>query len=682
MPSSPIRRVASVASILFICTVATAQPSAIDALNKAFDALRAKHYDAAIDAFRTAVRAAPSRADIHMNLAYAYLKVGDMSAARDEFAAAIRLNPSDQQAALEYAYLANDTGQKVQARRTFNRLRKAGNTAAEQAFQNIDRPLAQGIARWTEAVTLTPANFSAHQELARLAEERDDFPTAAEHYRKAWELRPTEASLLVDLGRMYKELGNADDALAAFLAASRRGTPRVSEAARELLPARYPYVYEFQKALALDPKNIELRHELGYLHMEMGKPAEAEKEFRRVLEFAPDDALAAAQVGFLLMDRDDVAAAMPLLERAVKSNDRAVADRVREALRVPQHPRKRGVLQANAPRPTVPVNAEDPKSLGVKSLQAGYLNDALKYLKLAHELDPSDYAVVLKLGWTNNMLHDDKQAMEWFDLARRSADPQIATEANTAYKNLRPSVALFRTTAWITPFYSSRWKDVFAYSQLKTDLNLGRLGFRPYLSTRIIGDTRNTTGNDPAFAQPQYLSESSVILALGVATSSYKGLTAWAEAGEAIRYRNRKDVGFMTPDYRGGVSYAHGFGHTLGREGAGVFFETNEDGVYLSRFQHDVLGYVQTRLGYTLPSLGALQLQLYWNSNVTIDLKRQYWANFYEYGPGLKFRFSTMPQGLSFTVNAVQGTYLVNEGNPRGPRFYDLRAGFWYAFTH
>src|SRR5437016_4142527 len=83
VPSSLIRRVAAVASFLLICTVATAQPSAVDALNKAFEALHAKQYEAAIDAFRTAVRAAPSRADIHMNLAYAYLKVGDMSAARD-----------------------------------------------------------------------------------------------------------------------------------------------------------------------------------------------------------------------------------------------------------------------------------------------------------------------------------------------------------------------------------------------------------------------------------------------------------------------------------------------------------------------------------------------------------------------------------------------------------------------
>jgi hypothetical protein len=216
---------------------------------------------------------------------------------------------------------------------------------------------------------------------------------------------------------------------------------------------------------------------------------------------------------------------------------------------------------------------------------------------------------------------------------------------------------------------------------VKTDINLGPVGFRPYISTRMIGDTRNTERKDPAVA-PQYLSESSVILALGIATASYKGLTAWAEAGEAIRYRERKDVGFMTPDYRAGVSFARGFGHTLGRESSGLFFETNEDAVYLSRFQHDVLSYVQNRFGYTLPSLGAFQMQLYWNSNITIDLKRQYWANFYEYGPGLKFRFASMPQGLNFAVNTTQGTYLVKNGNPRAPKFYDLRAGFWYAFTH
>ena len=37
----------------------------------------------------------------------------------------------------------------------------------------------------------------------------------------------------------------------------------VAEAARELLPNRYPYVSEFQRALQFDPKNLDLRRELA-----------------------------------------------------------------------------------------------------------------------------------------------------------------------------------------------------------------------------------------------------------------------------------------------------------------------------------------------------------------------------------------------------------------------------------
>ena len=40
--------------------------------------------------------------------------------------------------------------------------------------------------------------------------------------------------------------------------------------ARELLPARYPFVSEFRQALALDPANHELRRELGYLLLAHG----------------------------------------------------------------------------------------------------------------------------------------------------------------------------------------------------------------------------------------------------------------------------------------------------------------------------------------------------------------------------------------------------------------------------
>jgi len=34
------------------------------------------------------------------------------------------------------------------------------------------------------------------------------------------------------------------------------------------------------------------------------------------------------------------------------------------------------------------------------------------------------------------------------------------------------------------------------------------------------------------------------------------------------------------------------------------------------------------------------------------------------------------------TLNLLRGAYLVNEYNPRPPKFTDLRAGFCYAFSH
>ena len=200
-----------------------------------------------------------------------------------------------------------------------------------------------------------------------------------------------------------------------------------------------------------------------------------------------------------------------------------------------------------------------PKALAEKSMKAGYMKDALKYLTIAHENDPVDFATMLKLGWVYNVLHDDRDAVKWFDLASKSPDPSIAAEAGKAYHNLAPQFQRLRTTVWIFPFFSTRWHDVFGYGQIKTELKLGRLPIRPYLSVRFVGDTRGTIGPTTGNTTPQYLSESSFIFGVGVATLPWRGITGWFEAGEAVKYLpSRSDVGAMIPDYRGGVSYAKG----------------------------------------------------------------------------------------------------------------------------
>jgi tetratricopeptide (TPR) repeat protein len=612
------------------------------ALTSAYAALHTNSYEAAVAAFREAIEAAPSRADIRKDLAYTLLKIGENEAALEQFEHAMNLDPADQNVALEFAFLSferrtDPIPSKALARRVFDRIRRTGNAVAEQAFQNIDRPLREGIAKWKDALEIGPESFSAHYELAQLAEQRDEFPLAAAQYLKAREMMPTRVSVLIDLARVYKALNLEDEEMSVLLAASRSGEPRTAERARELLPARYPYVYEFRLALQLDPANTNLHRELAYLLLAMNDTAAAEAEFHSITRSSPEDLLSAAQLGFLYLARNDRAAAMPLFQRVLDGNDAALAARVRAVIE---------------PHLMVQSRAQ---SMAERSLKAGFLKDALRYLNIAHEAHPGDYDVMLKLGWTYNMLHDDRTAIQWFDLARQSPDASVANEASRAYENLRPETKLFRTTAWILPFYSTRWHDLFAYGQIKTELNTGHFRIRPYLSMRLIADTKPV-------AQDQPLSERSFIAGVGLSTQ-WRRFTGWAEAGSAISYTRVS----MRPDYRGGLSWARGW--TNERK---FFAELNADEVFISRFGNDWLSYVQSRLGYRWIVL---------QSNLTADSNRQHWANFVEAGPGVRFHIPSTPNKLLFSVNFMRGFYLVSDGNPSHSSFSDLRAGFWYAIT-
>jgi thioredoxin-like negative regulator of GroEL len=652
-------------------------------LSKAFEALKARDYDSAISLFQMAVTLSPRRTDIRKNLAYTLLKTGDSDAAREQFGAAMRLDPSDAHLALEYAFLCYEAREdapahKAEARLIFAYVRDTVNdptlrATATQAFTNIDEPLKSGIARWQQALKVSQPTFSAYYELAQLAEQRAELGTASANYRAAFQLLPERKSVLLELARVEKARDNPEAAMAAWLAASRGGEPRAAELARERMPDRYPYVYEFRQALELDPKNGGLHRELAYLLLSMAEKdadaaakaqanQDAEREFQSLVTTAPNDYLAAVQLGLLYLadGREDIA--MPLLKNVLAHADSATANRARMALHMPLVLEERTASEA-------PL---DPRLLGERSYNAGFFKDALRYYTLAREANPFDSAIALKLGWTNNLLHDDLTALHWFDIARHSPDSLVADEAQHAWNNLHPTYARFRFTLWTYPLYSSRWSDLFGYAQFKAEMRIKRLPFRPYLSVRFVGDARRYTSG----VYPQSLSESAFILGAGISTRQWHGLLGWAEAGTALSYLN----GGQWRDYRGGLNYAKTIGRSIAAEHSGRFFETTADSVFISHFDNDLLNYSQNKLGYT-NVLGGTKMQTFLTANITMDTKRQYWANFAEAGPGFRFHLPHMPPSMNVTLNAVRGVYLVNEGNPRRPNFYDFRAGVWYALT-
>lgn len=556
-------------------------------LDEAYKALREKRYEDAARGFRAAMVTGTPTSAIHKDLAYTLLKIGENEAARDEFRQAMLLDSGDATPALEYAFLCNETKRQAEARRVFDRLRReATGTAqatAEQAFENIDRPLREGIARWKKAVELAPANDSAHEELARLAETRDELALAAEHYEAAMRLRPDRPSLALDLGRVLSAMGETLRAQEVLAKAASGPEPRTAELARESLP--------------------------------------------------------------------------PGLVPTVNTAPAAVAA------------------------------APSAKQMGLASFNKSYLFDAQRYLEQAHEADPADAEVMLKLGQIHNMLGQDEVAMQWFGRARRTDNPAIRQEASRAYSNLRGQYGRVRTTAWAYPLYSSRWNAMFFYGQAKTEFKFKRLPFRPYLSARIMGDLGLSDSSDPVIPGGMFgpipLSERAVIPAVGISAPLGHGMFLWAEAGEAIRYTAAAS-GQLTPDYRGGFFFNRGWGAHMTSPEGGWFAELDTDAVYLSRYEHDVLAVVQNRIGYTSPpvaSLGGFQWQVLLHTNFNVDTNRQYWANFVEAGPGYRFRWEWMPRSLYFGAMTLLGNYTVMEGNPHGARYRDFRVGLWYAIT-
>ena len=418
-------------------------------LSKAFDALRVRDYDSAVFYFRQAAAISPGRADIRKNLAYTLLKTGDNEGARGEFGEAMRADPADFHVALEYAFLCYEarddaSARKAEARRIFAAVRDHGDPESREtaatAFRNIDDPLRIGIERWQQALQASPPTFSAHYELAQLAEQRDDPELAAANYRAAFRFLPARKSVLLELARVEKERGNSEGWLAALIAASRGPEPRAAELAREQLPARYPYVYEFRLALELDPSSEALHKELAYLLLRMSEDGrasreDAEAEFSVLVNecrCAPTTIVSIAQLGFLYLEDHRTDLAMPLLNSVLAHGDDAIANRVRMALQMPL------VLADRKAVPATPDPAAfDPRVLGDRSYQAGFLKDALRYFTLARDANPVDSSLALKLGWTNNLLHDDPTALRWFSIARQSSDPRIAAEATRAWSNLQ-----------------------------------------------------------------------------------------------------------------------------------------------------------------------------------------------------------------------------------------------------
>ena len=69
------------------------------------------------------------------------------------------------------------------------------------------------------------------------------------------------------------------------------------------------------------------------------------------------------------------------------------------------------------------------------------------------------------------------------------------------------------------------------------------------------------------------------------------------------------------------------------------------------------------------------------NWNLVADTSREYWANTWETGPGIRIRVPGVRPPMNFSLDFVRGVHLSNRGNTRRPNYFDVRAELWYSFS-
>ena len=248
-----------------------------------------------------------------------------------------------------------------------------------------------------------PDHPDALHLLGLIAKERREYQTAIHHIRRALELRPRNAVYLFNLGVVYQQLGDLDEAVRSYRTSLRaRPDPEtfynlgVAEQARGHLSEA---ARSYERALELNPKCAAARNNLGSVQEAQGKHQEAARSYRRAAQATPDDPQ-------ILQNLARTAPRSPISSRDLNAQGRALfaQGRLRDA--ADRHQRALALD---------PDDAEAHNGLGCVLRQEGKTAEALANFQRAARLRPDYPDAHLNIGVSLFFDHGNlDRAMECF----------------------------------------------------------------------------------------------------------------------------------------------------------------------------------------------------------------------------------------------------------------------------
>ena len=182
--------------------------------------LERHEYDAAIEAFTTAIRLQPRDISPLVNVSLAYNLTGQNPKAEASLRRALRLDPTNAAIHLNLGMLLAEMERPVEAEAAFRAAFKYDARSAPAAF-NLgvllanDRP-EEALAWCRRAAELRPRESKYLYTLAFYQDRQGDAPEAARTLEKLIEQTPPAAEAYALLGRIYQQLRQPDKAVSVY----------------------------------------------------------------------------------------------------------------------------------------------------------------------------------------------------------------------------------------------------------------------------------------------------------------------------------------------------------------------------------------------------------------------------------------------------------------------------------
>lgn len=291
---------------------------------------RSDYVDRAISEYKQAMRADPDSLFLRVNLAELYWRVSRVGDAVSEAEAVLKVNPNQEDA---HRLLANLY------------LRNLGEGQPEKVAKDS---LQKATEHFEALVRLNPADIDSYVALGRLYRLNNQPQKAEEIFKKALNADPNSRSALIYLAQLYSDQGTYDRAVELLkkIPESDMDAQTLSMLGSAYLQARDfdGAAATYEKALAQEPENLDVRRAYAEALLSRGKTAEARNQLQRVLKSDPEDGNTHLRLGqlerqegnfdsarreferakTLLPDNPEVLYQEVLLEDAVGNEDKAI----------------------------------------------------------------------------------------------------------------------------------------------------------------------------------------------------------------------------------------------------------------------------------------------------------------------------------------------------------------------